>query len=118
MKEKLTWVALPSAILVNIGILAFSFPEFFKHEGGYTAYGGNNGFIVFIYRVLLYIFWGKSLGIILIILGAIGLIYFVKETFKKEEPVPLDVQVKQEITTKVFSETFKLAKKQIKKNQQ
>ncbi|MBE9239661.1 hypothetical protein [Synechocystis salina] len=118
MKEKLTWIALPSIVLISIGILAFCFPEFFKHEGGYAGYGGNSGFIVFIYRVLLYIFWGKFLGIILIVLGAIGFVYFVKEIFKKEEPVPLDIQVKQEITTTVFSEAFKLAKKQIKKNQQ
>ncbi|MFN9174883.1 MAG: hypothetical protein ACK58N_10340 [Synechocystis sp.] len=89
MKEKLTWIALPSAILLSIGAFALSFPELFKHEGGHAGYGGNNGFAVFIYRVLLYIFWGKPLGVILIILGVMGIIYFTKEILKQKSQFPL-----------------------------
>jgi hypothetical protein len=117
MKEKSTWIVLPSVILAGIGVLSFSFPEFFRQDGGYVGYGGKNGFVVFIYRVLLYIFWGKSLGIVLIILGLMGIVFFTKEIFKKEEPVPLETEIKQKITSDVLSKFITIGKKQIKKSQ-
>jgi hypothetical protein len=116
IKDKLVWILLPSLVLIIIGILAISFPEFFKHEGGYAGYGGKSGLLVFIYRLFLYVFWGKLMGFLSAFAGVIGLVYFAKEIFKKEQIVPVDVAIKQEVTTLALSKAFDFSKKRFKRS--
>jgi multidrug transporter EmrE-like cation transporter len=68
IKDKLAWILFPSLTLILIGIFAINFPDFFKTDGGYT---NIHKLPVFISRLFLYIFWGKTMGVVLIIAGVI-----------------------------------------------
>jgi hypothetical protein len=116
IKDKLFWILFPSLVLITVGILAINFPDLFKHEDGYAGYGSKFGLLVFIYRLFLYVFWGQLMGFLLIFTGAISLVYFAKEIFKKEEIVPVDVAIKQEVTTLALSKAFDFGKKRFKKS--
>jgi multisubunit Na+/H+ antiporter MnhG subunit len=114
IKDKLVWIFLPSSALIIIGFLSINFPDFFKTDGGYT---NIHKLPVFVSRLFLYIFWGKTMGILLIVAGVILFAYFIKELFTKEKIIPADVVIKQQVTTLALSKAFKFGKKRLKKLQ-
>jgi hypothetical protein len=112
IKNELAWIFFPSSTLIIIGILAINFPSLFKTIVGYTG----RGLFIFILSLFLYICWGKLMGFLLILTGFIGVVYFIKEIFKKNEIVPVDVALRQETTTLALSKAFKFSKKRLKRS--
>lgn len=112
IKDKLLWIFLPSLTLILIGILAIDFPNFFKHTVVHHVHHG--GLLTLVSVLFLYIFWGKFMGILSILLGTIGVIWFITEIFNKEKIMPVNTTIRQQIFTLAPPKIFDVVKSDLK----
>ncbi len=90
--ERLKWAALPTLIIISLGVLQIKFPEAMNgFDDGYTG-RGLAGIIVLLFELFLVLTWSKTGGFVAIILGILILVlcFLPKQQEAKEEVKDLE----------------------------